>query len=32
MVLAIPCHKVIKSDGSMGGFSSVGVFLLKRNY
>ena len=29
IVLAIPCHRVIRSDGSFGGFSSLGGILLK---
>ena len=29
IVLAVPCHKVIRSDGSLGGFSSRGGKALK---
>tara|TARA_B100000686_G_scaffold195142_1_gene202049 strand:- start:236 stop:682 length:447 start_codon:yes stop_codon:yes gene_type:complete len=28
--LAIPCHRVIKSDGSLGGFSARGGIFLKK--
>ena len=30
LLLAIPCHRVIKSDGSLGGFSSKGGVKLKK--
>ena len=30
IVLAIPCHRVIKSDGTLGGFSGKGGIPLKK--
>ena len=30
LVLSIPCHRVIKSDGGLGGFTSVGGVNLKK--
>tara|TARA_B100001250_G_C19195103_1_gene526923 strand:- start:3 stop:449 length:447 start_codon:yes stop_codon:yes gene_type:complete len=30
IILAIPCHRVIKSDGSLGGFSGLGGINLKK--
>ena len=30
LLLVIPCHRVIKSDGSLGGFSSAGGIKLKK--
>ena len=30
LLLIIPCHRVIKSDGSLGGFSGLGGVKLKK--
>jgi len=30
LLLLIPCHRVIKSDGNLGGFTSAGGINLKR--
>ena len=30
LVLLVPCHRVIKSDGTLGGFSSRGGIKLKK--
>ena len=32
LLLLVPCHRVIRSDGSLGGFSSVGGINLKKKY
>ena len=29
-LLVVPCHRVIRTDGSLGGFSSQGGLLLKK--
>jgi len=30
LLLLVPCHRVIKSDGSLGGFTSAGGLKLKK--
>ena len=30
LLLVVPCHRIIKSDGSLGGFSSSGGIKLKK--
>jgi len=30
-LLIIPCHRVVRSDGSLGGFSGLGGIKLKKN-
>ena len=31
-LLIVPCHRVIRSDGSLGGFSSIGGIKLKKSW
>ena len=30
LLLLVPCHRVIRTDGTLGGFSSVGGIKLKK--
>ena len=30
LLLLVPCHRVIRTDGSLGGFSSMGGIKLKK--
>ena len=30
IVLIIPCHRVVRSDGGLGGFSGLGGIKLKK--
>ena len=29
-LIVVPCHRVIRNDGSLGGFSSIGGLILKQ--
>ena len=31
-ILIVPCHRVIRTDGSLGGFSSRGGLSLKKRF
>ena len=30
LILIVPCHRVIKTNGSLGGFTSIGGIKLKK--
>ena len=30
LLLLVPCHRVVRTDGTMGGFSSIGGIKLKK--
>ena len=30
LILLIPCHRVVRTDGKLGGFSAKGGILLKQ--
>ena len=32
LLLLVPCHRVIKTDGSLGGFTLLGGIKLKKKY
>ena len=29
-LIVVPCHRVIRNDGTLGGFSSIGGLILKQ--